>query len=83
MIQRLGAFGAEATNPGTLYRTLRRLEREGWCASKWETPAGGPACRRYSVTAAGEAYFDLWIAAMEDYQRHVNVLFSLYTGKKP
>ncbi len=80
LMQRLTRFGAETTSPGTLYRTLRRLEREGWCTSKWETSKGGPARRRYSVTAAGEAYLDLWIAALEDYQRHVNALFDLYTG---
>ena len=80
LMQRLAAFGAEATNPGTLYRTLRKMERQGWCTSAWETPKRGPARRRYSVTDAGEAYFDLWIAALEEYQRHVNALFDLYTG---
>ena len=80
LLQRLSRFGAEATSPGTLYRTLRRMERQGWCTSEWETPKKGPARRRYSVTAAGEAYLDLWIAALEDYQRYVNALFNLYTG---
>lgn len=83
LMQRLVRFGAETTNPGTLYRTLRRMEQKGWCASEWETSEGGPARRRYWVTAAGEAYLDLWIAALEDYQRHVNALFGLYTGKRP
>ena len=80
LMQRLARFGAEVTNPGTLYRTLRRLERQGWCTSEWETPKAGPARRRYSVTAAGEAYLDLWIAALEDYQRNMNAFFDLYTG---
>ncbi len=81
LMQRLTQFGAEA-NPGTLYRTLRRMESKGWCTSEWETPRGGPARRRYSVTAAGEAYLDLWIAALERYQRYMNTLFGLYTGKQ-
>ncbi len=83
LMQRLARFGAEATNPESLYRTLRRMEREGWCASEWETSKGGPARRRYWVTAAGEAYLDLWIAALEDYQRYVDALFNLYTGERP
>ncbi|QIN80236.1 poly-beta-hydroxybutyrate-responsive repressor [Rubrobacter marinus] len=82
LMRRLTRFGAEATNPGTLYRTLRRMEREGWCTSEWETSKGGPARRRYSLTAAGEAYLDLWIAALEDYQRHVDALFNLYAGER-
>ena len=80
LMQRLARFGAEATNPGTLYRTLRRMERQGWCTSEWETSEGGPARRRYSVTPAGVAYLDLCIAALEDYQRHVNALLDLHTG---
>ncbi len=80
LMQRLARFGAETASPGTLYRTLRRMERQGWCTSEWETSKGGPARRRYSITAAGEAYLDLWIAALEDYQRYVNALFNLYTG---
>ncbi len=83
LMQQLARFGAEVTNPGTLYRTLRRMEREGWCTSQWETPAGGPARRRYSVTAMGEAYLDLWVEALEKYQQSVNNLFNLYTGKDP
>ena len=80
LMQRLARFGMEVANPGTLYRTLRRMEQEGWCASEWDAPKRGPARRRYSVTAAGEAYLDLWIGALEDYQRRVNALFDLYTG---
>ena len=83
LMQRLARFGAEATNPGTLYRTLRRMERDGWCTSEWETSKGGPARRRYSITAAGEAYLDLWLEALEKYQQSVNNLFKLYTGKQP
>jgi PadR family transcriptional regulator, regulatory protein PadR len=43
---------------GTLYRTLRLLEREGLCNSEWEVPSEGDssACRIYSVTDAGEDY---------------------------
>ena len=83
LMQRLTRFGAEATNPGTLYRTLRRMERQGWCTSKWESPKGGPARRRYSVTTAGEAYLELWVEALEKYQRSLDNLFNLYTGKRP
>lgn len=83
LMQRLTQFGAEATNSGTLYRTLRRMERKGWCTSQWETPEGGPARRRYSITTAGEAYLDLWMEALEQYQQSMEALFRSYTGRQP
>ena len=82
LMKRLTRFGAEATNPGTMYRTLRRMEQKGWCTSEWETSEGGPARRRYSITTAGEAYLNLWNAALEHYQQYMNALFNLYTGNR-
>ncbi len=83
LMQRLRQIGAAETNSGTVYRTLRRMERQGWCASEWETPEGGPARRRYSITAAGEAYLSLWVEALKQYQRSVDTLMGLYTGRQP
>ncbi len=83
LLERLTEFGFEATNPGTLYRTLRRMESNGLCKSRWETSGQGPARRRYSVTAAGEAYLSLWIEALEQYQRSMDAFFRAYTGGWP
>jgi PadR family transcriptional regulator, regulatory protein PadR len=55
LMERTAAFGFEAMNPGTLYRTLRQMEKEGVVESKWETSRGGPARRMYTITDAGEA----------------------------
>src|SRR3712207_1964340 len=44
LMEQAATFGFAAMNPGTLYRTLRHMEREGLCRSKWETSnGGGPA----------------------------------------
>lgn len=44
---------------GTVYPILRRLEHEGWLASRWESidpvAVGRPARRMYSITAEGVA----------------------------
>ena len=40
LMERAAAFGFEAMNPGTLYRTLRHMEKEGLCVSKWGTSKG-------------------------------------------
>jgi PadR family transcriptional regulator, regulatory protein PadR len=52
LMERMAEFGLEAMNPGTLYRTLRQLEVDSLCESRWETPKGGPARRVYSITDA-------------------------------
>src|SRR5919112_4929930 len=49
-------FGFEQIRAGTLYRTLRRTEKEGLCKSEWDTSESGPARRMYSITEAGEEY---------------------------
>jgi PadR family transcriptional regulator PadR len=81
LMERTAAFGFEAMNPGTLYRTLRQMEKEGVVESKWETSKGGPARRMYTITDAGEAYLDFWAEALEQYRRNMDVFFSLYTGR--
>ncbi len=81
LMERTAAFGFGAMNPGTLYRTLRQMEKNGHVKSKWETSKGGPARRMYSITDAGEAYLDFWAQALEQYQRNMDAFFRLYTGR--
>jgi poly-beta-hydroxybutyrate-responsive repressor len=83
LMERAAAFGFEAMNPGTLYRTLRHMEKEGLCVSKWETSKGGPARRVYSITEAGEAYLDFWAESLEQYRQVMDTFFRLYTGRSP
>jgi PadR family transcriptional regulator, regulatory protein PadR len=42
LMERLWEFGFEEINPGTLYKALRQMEKEGLCESEWETSNGGP-----------------------------------------
>ncbi len=80
LMERAAAFGFEAMNPGTLYRTLRQMEKDGVVKSKWETSKGGPARRMYSITEAGEAYLDFWAESLERFQQMMDVFFQLYQG---
>jgi poly-beta-hydroxybutyrate-responsive repressor len=82
LMERTARFGFEAMNPGTLYRTLRNMERDGLCESEWETSKGGPARRVYSITDAGEAYLDFWAEALEQYRRNMDALFQPLHGKQ-
>ena len=82
LMEQTAAFGFGAMNPGTFYRTLRHMERDGLCKSEWDTSSGaGPARRVYTITDAGEAYLGFWIEALEQYRRNMDFFFSLYTGK--
>ncbi len=79
LIERLAGFGFEAINPGTLYRTLRRMENEGLCRTTWDTSNNGhPARRVYSVTPAGEAHLDSWAEGLKKCQEVLNSFFLSY-----
>jgi PadR family transcriptional regulator PadR len=80
LMEQAAALGYETMNPGTLYRTLRHMEKDGLCQSRWETSKGGPARRVYSITDVGEAYLDFWARSLEQYQRNMDTFFRLYTG---
>ena len=81
LIDRMADFGFKTINPGTLYRALRQMEKEGLCESEWETSKGGPARRVYSITDVGETYLDVWARSLEKYQANLDTFFRLYTGR--
>lgn len=53
---------------GSVYRTLRQLERSGMVSSFWDTSESGPARRMYSMTSAGELFLRGWIDVIDRYQ---------------
>jgi len=79
LMEKLTAFGLQAMNPGTFYRTLRQMEKDGMVISTWDTSATGPARRIYSITEVGEAYLKLWAESLDQYQKMMNTFFELYT----
>lgn len=46
------------TDPGTVYRMLRRFEASAWVRSRWTQSAGGPRRRVYQLTPAGRRKLD-------------------------
>ena len=72
-------LGFETVNPGTVYRTLRKMEKDGLCESEWETASsGGPPRRMYSITDAGGAYLDMWVRSMKQYQQTMDAFLQAY-----
>jgi len=49
-------------DPGLLYRTMRKLEKEHYVKSKWDTSGDGPARRIYEITEKGVEQLHLWAA---------------------
>ncbi len=81
LLERVTAFGFEEMNPGTLYRTLRQMEKEGLCESTWETSESGPARRMYAITDAGESYLAAWAEGCKRYQNVMDSFFQAYTSR--
>ena len=53
LLERLRAFGYEGSDPGGLYRALRKLEKEELVRSGWEPSGAGPHRRIYEITRPG------------------------------
>ncbi|RQW88431.1 MAG: PadR family transcriptional regulator [Geobacter sp.] len=54
------ALSDSIVEPGALYRTLRRLEENGYVDSSWDVSGAGPARRIYELTPAGEVHLQEW-----------------------
>ena len=69
LVQELSKAGLPGFDSTTVYRTLRQLEKAGLVSSFWDTSDSGPAKRRYSLTAAGETFLNLWYDILGKYQK--------------
>lgn len=79
ILQQLNQMGFTDVDHATLYRELRRLEKEGFVASEWETGNSGPARRVYSITDAGEQMLRGWTEVVSGYQKMITGFFDLYS----
>ena len=78
--QRLAEAGMPEFDSGTVYRTLRQLEKTGMVSSFWDTSESGPARRMYSLTKAGELFLTGWINTLQNYQ---TILQTALSGLAP
>lgn len=80
LIRRMSAFGFETLDRGSVYRTLRQMEKDGLLVSGWDTSHDGPARRLYSLTDAGRTYLNTWAAALHGYQMMLDRFFQHHPG---
>jgi len=71
---------AVVSDPGTVYRALRQLERDGYITSWWDSKEQGPARRVYTLTDSGTDALKMWSAALEQYRTNLDTFFSVSTG---
>jgi poly-beta-hydroxybutyrate-responsive repressor len=83
LTQRLHQSGMPECDSGTVYRTLRQLEKSGFVSSFWDTSANGPARRMYSLTAAGDLFLSGWITTLQHYQRVLHDALSDFIPDSP
>ena len=75
-------FFWNATLP-QIYRTLSRMEADGWVTSRVEHQAKKPSRRVFSLTAAGVTEFQRWLAEPPDKIEFRNpVLVKLFFGRQ-
>lgn len=65
-------------DPGSVYRALRSLERQGLVRSHWCTSDVGPARRTYEVTADGVACLDAHAKSLEQIHQVLHVFLDRY-----
>lgn len=72
LAKKLEEAGYGGFNSGTLYRTLRQMEKTGLISSLWDTSSEGPARRIYSLTKTGSLFLNNWITLLDMHKATLN-----------
>ncbi|MDD4663362.1 MAG: PadR family transcriptional regulator [Caldisericia bacterium] len=75
-------FSEKDLNVSTLYRTLRKMENEGFVTSLWEEGGPGPKRRVYKITAKGKKELDQRIDILKVRKSHIEKLIARYDNLK-
>lgn len=55
----------EKVDIGNLYRTLRRMEMDGWIESSWNKNEAGPDRRVYKITQEGKEFLEVAVSSLD------------------
>lgn len=79
-IENLAFFGfsQDELNTSTLYRTLRKMEKENLVTSMWEKGGPGPKRRVYEITENGKNELDQWIKILKKRKARIEKLIGRY-----
>jgi len=74
-------FHKESIDVGAVYRTLRKLEKEGFVKSSW-IKEGARRKRMYRVTPKGRALLNAWIERVKERKHALEKFIIIYQGGK-
>ena len=80
LIEQLEYFGfsQDELNVSTLYRTLRKMEKENLVSSFWEEGGPGPRRRVYEIKEGGRKNLAQWIDVLEIRKSRIEKLIKKY-----
>ena len=78
LIENLKTLGI-SPDASSVYRNLRRMEKEGLVRSEWDTKGNGPAKRYYKLTADGEDLLYSWVLTVRKNKNILENFLELYT----
>ena len=80
LVEQLQPFGfsPEDLNVSTLYRTLRKMEQEGFVVSNWQEGQQGPKKRVYRITTEGEKNLKEWIQILRYRKARIEKVLAVY-----
>jgi len=73
----------ENVDVGDLYRTLRRMEHDGWVSSAWDRKTNGRDKRVYTITKEGRSFLKHAITSLKQTDELIHHLFSGYQKVYP
>lgn len=71
----------EKVDIGNLYRTLRRMEMDGWVKSDWSKNESGPDRRTYTITQDGLDFLKSAVSSLVRTDELIQRLFKGYREK--
>lgn len=80
MIKRIEELseGRHVIKTGTMYTTLRRMEKEGLVESGWEKGDSGPDKRIYEITEQGRAHLKNWLEMIKERKKMMEKMVRFY-----
>jgi len=71
-------FHKESVDVGAVYRTLRRLEKEGFVRSAWQETKGKKKKRYYNITPEGKILLEMWAERIKERKRALSRFMRIY-----
>ena len=80
LIQRLNEadFKSGEADAATVYRNLRRMDKDGLINSHWEVGESGPGRRLYKLTQQGEESLKVWAQYIAQQKAKLEIFLQAY-----